>query len=37
MAKLETAKKMLEEKATITIEFIMKVTGLSKETIEKLK
>lgn len=35
IAKIETAKKMLEEKATI--EFIMKVTGLSKETIEKLK
>ena len=34
-AKLETAKKMLEEKASI--EFIIKVTGLTKEEIEELK
>lgn len=34
-AKLEAAKKMLEEKASI--EFIMKITGLDKEEIEKLK
>ena len=34
-AKLETAKKMLEEKASI--EFIIKVTGLNKEEIEELK
>ena len=34
-ANLENAKKMLEEKASI--EFIMKVTGLTKEEIEKLK
>lgn len=34
-AKLEDARKMLEEKAPM--EFIIKVTGLTKEEIEKLK
>lgn len=34
-AKLETAKKMLEE--NVSIEFIMRVTELSKKEINKLK